>query len=49
MYGLGFVARSVRYTSSADAAQGAVYRCESTIWNASPARMYSLAASTCSR
>ena len=39
MYGLGFDARSIRYTSIGAAVQSISNRCERTTWNASPASM----------
>ncbi len=47
MYGDGLITRSARYTSSGRAPlTGSENRCESTTWNASPARMYSFTLST---
>ena len=47
MYGDGLITRSARYTSSARAPCAvSEKRCDSTTWNASPARMYSLTRST---
>ena len=39
MYGLGFVTRSIRYTSIGSAAVSISNRCDGTTWNASPASM----------
>ncbi|VEH99163.1 Uncharacterised protein (plasmid) [Tsukamurella tyrosinosolvens] len=39
MYGLGFEARSTRYTSMGSASDGTENRCDGTTWKASPASM----------
>jgi hypothetical protein len=46
MYGLGFTARSARYTSNGSALLTRSNRCPSTTWKMSPARMYSFARAT---
>ncbi len=46
MYGLGFTWRSTRYRSKGSASSSKSMRWASTTWKMSPARMYSLAAST---
>ena len=46
MYGDGFTVRSPRYTANGSSDIGAEKRCDGTIWNASPAKMYSRQRST---